>query len=514
MYNYERPEAGVFLIGVLLTWGDNWEKRRAVAAALRGVQTEGCVRVLFDFHSVLEIAMTGLVQSVLLLTRRQSKSCEAAIPDHFGRPREIMFKERLCAVFILALAVMLLMVSAGQAGETGSSKKWPGRLGIVVLQFDDSTAGHFTHAFPILEKYGLKGSFGVVSGNFGKPGSLTSDEVVQIHRAGHEVHDHTLDHNAAMWGDPSRKAEWAAHTEKSLGILRDLGIVTRGWNHPGGAGSRWTPELHEFLLPHYDYVAGRVNLKPEEQYNIHWHLKDHPFSLGYGGLGSIPRRDSIDASRKDIASVKTRIADGIQQGLVVIPLWHTVKDEDGTAWGLEEVCKFVRQHNLPTMLMADAVRAIQDTRRYYGEQVEQIANPGFQCDYDENGRPDGYQGCRYAANQVRDAVEGRVAEFDSGAVTWIYGPETGLARLTVRARSMDEKPCKLAVSMTCAEIDGSYRYRLGEPQRLLAADLGPTWSEHETTLAVGPEVDRIKITVELSPPGKAQVSRLSWRKTP
>lgn len=387
-------------------------------------------------------------------------------------------------------------------------------MGIVVLQFDDGTAGHFTHAFPILEKYGLKGSFGVVTGNLGRSGSLAPDQVVKMHQAGHEIHDHTLDHNAAMWGDPSRKAEWAEHTEKSLKILRDLGISTRGWNHPGGKGSQWTPELHEFLLPNYDYVAGRVNLKPEERYNIHWNLKDHPFSLGYGGLGSIPRRDSIDASRDDIAGVKTRIADGIQQGLVVIPLWHTVKDEDGTAWGVEEVCKFVRQHHLPTTLMADAVRAIQHPREYFDEQVEQIANPGFLCDYDEDGRPDGYESCRYASEDVRDTAGGRVAEFESGGATWIYGPEPGATRFSLRARSAEGKPCKLVVTMTSTEIDKDYRYRFDEPQQVLAADLGATWSEHEADVTVGPEVDRIRITVETSPPGKVQASRLSWRRSP
>ena len=47
MYNYERKEAGVFLIGLLLTCGDNWEKRRAIATALYDVQTEACVDVLF-----------------------------------------------------------------------------------------------------------------------------------------------------------------------------------------------------------------------------------------------------------------------------------------------------------------------------------------------------------------------------------------------------------------------------------------------------------------------------------
>lgn len=47
MYNDDRKEAGVFLIGLLLTCGDNWEKRRAIATALYDVQNEVCVNVLF-----------------------------------------------------------------------------------------------------------------------------------------------------------------------------------------------------------------------------------------------------------------------------------------------------------------------------------------------------------------------------------------------------------------------------------------------------------------------------------
>ncbi len=46
MFNYDRKEAGVFLIGLLLTCGDNWEKRRVNATALFDVQTEACVKVL------------------------------------------------------------------------------------------------------------------------------------------------------------------------------------------------------------------------------------------------------------------------------------------------------------------------------------------------------------------------------------------------------------------------------------------------------------------------------------
>lgn len=47
MYNYGRPEAGVFLVGLLLTCGDDWHKRTAIVTALYDVQTEACVKLLF-----------------------------------------------------------------------------------------------------------------------------------------------------------------------------------------------------------------------------------------------------------------------------------------------------------------------------------------------------------------------------------------------------------------------------------------------------------------------------------
>lgn len=47
MYNCGRMEAGVFLVGLLLTCGGNWEKRRTIVGALYDVQTKQCADVLF-----------------------------------------------------------------------------------------------------------------------------------------------------------------------------------------------------------------------------------------------------------------------------------------------------------------------------------------------------------------------------------------------------------------------------------------------------------------------------------
>lgn len=42
MYEFGRDEAGVFLLGLLVTCGDNWEKRLAIVEVLYHVQTEHC----------------------------------------------------------------------------------------------------------------------------------------------------------------------------------------------------------------------------------------------------------------------------------------------------------------------------------------------------------------------------------------------------------------------------------------------------------------------------------------
>jgi hypothetical protein len=47
IYHHGRKEAGVFLLGMLLTWDDNWEQRLAIVEALTGVETQACADLLF-----------------------------------------------------------------------------------------------------------------------------------------------------------------------------------------------------------------------------------------------------------------------------------------------------------------------------------------------------------------------------------------------------------------------------------------------------------------------------------
>jgi hypothetical protein len=47
MYHHGRAEAGVFLLGLLLTAEDHWERRSAIVEALSGVETRACAQLLF-----------------------------------------------------------------------------------------------------------------------------------------------------------------------------------------------------------------------------------------------------------------------------------------------------------------------------------------------------------------------------------------------------------------------------------------------------------------------------------
>ena len=408
---------------------------------------------------------------------------------------------------------------AASRRQAKGRKEMQHRLGIVVFQFDDGTAGHYTHAFTILNKYGLKGSFGVVTGILDKPGRLTRAQVKEMHEAGHEIHDHTLRHDAAFWGNPANQQEWLKRIDESLAILRDLGIRTRGWNQPGGKGQGWSEPLRLTLSRHYDYAAGRVALRPEQVRNIHWRLRDDPLSLGRGGVSSWGYNGGKGDPVKETECIKTLIADGIQHGLVVIPLWHRVRQEDGTAQGLEDICAFVRDHRLPTMVMADAVNAVQNPRKHFNRRAEQIGNPHFLSDIDGNGRPDGYLKCRYAGEAGARPREGRVVEFGPGATTWIYGPEPGRSQFTLLVRSPEAAPVTVKPVLTFTDVSDTYEYGPARRHICAAKPAGATWQELSFPVNVDKQVDRVKIEIALypgrkllvQPASKLLVQRASWR---
>jgi peptidoglycan/xylan/chitin deacetylase (PgdA/CDA1 family) len=64
----------------------------------------------------------------------------------------------------------------------------------IVLTFDDGYRDAYQNVFPLLKKYGMIGTFYVITGQVGNPGSLTWDQIVEMQRAGMEFGAHTVHH--------------------------------------------------------------------------------------------------------------------------------------------------------------------------------------------------------------------------------------------------------------------------------------------------------------------------------
>lgn len=65
----------------------------------------------------------------------------------------------------------------------------------VLLTFDDGTQGQYDNARPVLEHYGFKATFFIMTVTIGKKGYLNEKEISALHHAGHTIGCHTWDHH-------------------------------------------------------------------------------------------------------------------------------------------------------------------------------------------------------------------------------------------------------------------------------------------------------------------------------
>jgi peptidoglycan/xylan/chitin deacetylase (PgdA/CDA1 family) len=65
---------------------------------------------------------------------------------------------------------------------------------IVSLTFDDGTVDQFNYARPILNQYGVKGTFYIISGRVGNNGQMSWGQIHTLANEGNEIGGHTLTH--------------------------------------------------------------------------------------------------------------------------------------------------------------------------------------------------------------------------------------------------------------------------------------------------------------------------------
>ena len=106
---------------------------------------------------------------------------------------------------------------------------------IVILNFDDGRRSQFTHAKPILDKYGFKATFYIVCNYIGKKSGFMNWRVVsQLYEEGHDIGSHSMDHlDLSKLSTNDLKFERG----RSKQCLEDHGIDVKSFVYPFNKGS-------------------------------------------------------------------------------------------------------------------------------------------------------------------------------------------------------------------------------------------------------------------------------------
>lgn len=89
----------------------------------------------------------------------------------------------------------------------------------VMISFDDTRKEHYNMVAPILEKYGFRGAFFIMTVAIGKKNYMTTAEIKMLSDRGHYIGHHTYDHQDL------RKLplkEWGTQIDKPRKKLKDI----------------------------------------------------------------------------------------------------------------------------------------------------------------------------------------------------------------------------------------------------------------------------------------------------
>ncbi len=129
----------------------------------------------------------------------------------------------------------------------------------VMLTFDDTDLPQYTIAKPVMEKYGYKGLFFIMTVSLGRPNYMSKDQVKQLSDAGHEIGSHTWDHkNIKKFTD----TDWAIQIDKPTKTLEGItGKPVKYFAYPFGL---WNAAAIPQLKKHGFVAAYQLSEKRDE----------------------------------------------------------------------------------------------------------------------------------------------------------------------------------------------------------------------------------------------------------
>ncbi|HVW95117.1 MAG TPA: polysaccharide deacetylase family protein [Mucilaginibacter sp.] len=120
----------------------------------------------------------------------------------------------------------------------------------IMLTFDDTDLDQYTIARPVLQKYGFKGVYFVMTVSLGRPHYMTKEMVKQLSDEGNVIGSHTWDHHRVdrYKHDPNpKKDDWVIQIDKPTKKLEEItGKKIRYFAFPFGVWKKPVlPELRK-----------------------------------------------------------------------------------------------------------------------------------------------------------------------------------------------------------------------------------------------------------------------------
>ncbi len=90
----------------------------------------------------------------------------------------------------------------------------------VLLSFDDGGVGAYENIAPMLESYGWRGCFFIVTDKIGEPTFVSREQIKELYQRGHAIGSHSCSHprNMAILNEKEMLDEWS----RSLQVLSEI----------------------------------------------------------------------------------------------------------------------------------------------------------------------------------------------------------------------------------------------------------------------------------------------------
>lgn len=216
------------------------------------------------------------------------------------------------------------------------------KTGAVTLRFDDGWASQFENALPVMDMYGFKGTFYIVSRqtlDAGFSGFMSQDQVRTVYRDGQEIGAHTRTHpDLATLSASQQQAEIAGSRDDLL-----------SWN---------VGPVTSFAYPYGSYTATTVGL-----------VRDAGFSSGAASIyGDVtPSSDQFQLERFGVdtgvtaAQVEQKIDEAMARHDWLILTFHRIDDSASDGYTtppaeFAEIAAYLARTHTPVVTIAEGTR--------------------------------------------------------------------------------------------------------------------------------------------------------------